>query len=305
MIQMSEERLGMVAGCGACLIWGSLVLLWRQLEHIPASELLAWRVLCSFAALIPVMILTRRWDEVKKALCSRKTLWRMLASTTLIGCNWFLYIWAVNDKRVLETSLGYYMTPLLSVAIGLIFLRERLSRPQLVALLLALSGVLWAVVGYGKLPWVGVCLAVSFGLYGLLRKTVDVEALPGLFVETVLMLPLAMLWLTWLYTQGQMAATPEPRNFILLALVGVLTATPLLLFAYSARHVPMTTLGFLQYISPTGSFLIGALFFLEPVSGSLLVTFAFIWIALIIQSLEGLNVLDGIENLRKRQKSTK
>lgn len=280
-------------------------MLWRRLGHIPADELIAWRVLACCLVLVPVVSFTRRWGEVKKAFTCRSTLWRMLVSTLLIGFNWFLFIWAVNAGRVLETSLGYYMMPLLTVALGTMLLGERLSRVQSIAIGLAAIGVLWALLAYGDMPWVGVLLAVSFGLYGLIRKTVHVEALPGLFVETISLLPLALCWLGHLWVSGRLAVGYDPMDMSLLLFAGVATAVPMLLFAYSARHVPLSTLGFLQYVSPTGSFLIGIFILMEPISNAMLVTFGFIWAALVLQSLESLHLGERIAALRKRSGQNK
>lgn len=292
MIQLRDETKGFLAGIISFSFWGTLVLFWRLLDHVPASEVLAWRVVFCFVLIAPVLWLTHRFDEVRQAFVHWPTLWRVMVSTVLIGLNWYTYIWAVSVGLVLETSLGYYMTPLMSIALGLVLLGERFSRLQLLALLLAAGGVLWALVVYGQFPWIGLALTTTFALYGFVRKTVDVEALPGLFLETALLLPLGLLWIGWLTFKGESFLNhPDMFTGMLLVLTGVLTSIPLGLFAYAARHVPLSTLGFLQYIPPTGTFLIGIYVVHEPLSTSTLMTFGCIWLALVIHSVDSLRLM--------------
>lgn len=287
-MRLNEETMGFLAGVGAFTIWGSLVLFWRMLESVPASEILSYRIACSFLFLVPMLLYTGRWPEVKAAFADRHVRWRILCSTLLIGANWFTYIWAVNDGRILETSLGYYLTPLMNVALGYLLLRERSSRLQLLALLLAGGGVLWALILYGQFPWVGLFLSASFAAYGFIRKTVHVESLPGLFMETAMLLPVALGWIAWLaISEGQgFILNPSFRIGVPLVLTGLVTAVPLLMFAYAARHTSLSTIGFLQYLSPTGSFIIGVFVFHEPFSSSSFITFLCIWVALVLHSYD-------------------
>lgn len=284
---MREEDRGFAAGVIAFMIWGGLVLFWRLLDTVPASEILSYRVTWSFLFLIPMLALTRRWNEVRDALADKKVLIRIFASAMLIGMNWFTYIWAVNNGRILETSLGYFMTPLFNVAVGHLMLGERSSRLQIIAVGIAGAGVLWALIVHGQFPWVGVMLSCTFTAYGYIRKTVHVEALPGLFLETLLLLPLALGWILWLTLNEQgFLVQPTLRIGVPLMLTGILTAIPLVLFAYAARHVSLSTLGFVQYLSPTGSFLIGIYVFHEPFAASSMGTFACIWVALALHSYD-------------------
>lgn len=292
MIELRDETKGFLAGVVSFSIWGGLVLFWRMLDHVPASEVLAWRVVFCFIVIAPVLWSMHRFDEVREAFTQWPTLWRVMVSTLLIGVNWYTYIWAVSTGKVLETSLGYYMTPLMSVALGMVLLGERFSRLQLLALLLAGGGVLWALVLYGQFPWIGLVLTTSFALYGFMRKTVAVEALPGLFLETALLLPVAIVWIGWLTFKGESFLNhPDMYTGMLLVLTGVLTSVPLGLFAYAARHVSLSTVGFLQYISPTGSFLIGVYVVHQPLSTSTLMTFGCIWLALVLHSVDSIRLM--------------
>jgi chloramphenicol-sensitive protein RarD len=209
------------------------------------------------------------------------------ASGLALSTNWLVFIWAVNVNRVVETSLGYFMTPLVNVLFGAIFLRERLTRWQLVSVLLALVGVLNLTLGYGKFPWVAIILCVSFGIYGLLRKKSGTRPIPGLFLETTLLTPLALIYLLYLQRGGRLIFGPVPWSFALLLIsTGVVTGLPLVWFGHAARHLRLTTIGFLQYLAPTGSFFLGVFLYHEPFTRAHLVTFAFIWTALAIFTVE-------------------
>jgi chloramphenicol-sensitive protein RarD len=211
------------------------------------------------------------------------------ASGLAISVNWLFFIWAVNVGRVLETSLGYFMTPLVNVLFGALFLRERLTRWQLISVLLALVGVLNMTLAYGKFPWLAVTLCVSFGLYGLLRKKSGVRPIPGLFLETALLAPLAAGYLIYLQRTGPSALNSASWCFVLLLLsTGVVTGLPLVWFGHAARHLRLTTVGFLQYLSPTCSFFLGVFLYHETFTRAHLITFTFIWIALMIFTAEAI-----------------
>jgi chloramphenicol-sensitive protein RarD len=207
----------------------------------------------------------------------------------MITINWFTFIWAVNAGRVLETSLGYFMTPLVNVLLGAILLRERLSRGQLLAVLLAASAVGYQTLGLGKLPWVTLTLCFSFGLYGLFRKLSGAPPIPGLFLETTVIVPLALGWLLYFSEQSSRHfGLAVPGWSLLLLSTGIVTGLPLLWFAHAALHLRLTTLGFLQYLSPTCSFFLGVFVFHEPFRKAQLVTFGLIWVALVIFTADGL-----------------
>jgi chloramphenicol-sensitive protein RarD len=220
---------------------------------------------------------------VKTNISSRRALLYCAASGAMIGTNWLIFIWAVNVGRVIETSLGYFMTPLMNVLLGAIFLRERLTRLQLTSVVLATLAVLNLTFAYGRFPWIAVALAISFGLYGLLRKKSGTGAIPGLFFEAVLLTPLALAYLISLQLHGALLFGGAGSWLsILLISTGVITAIPLLWFGYATRYLRLTTVGFLQYISPTGSFFLGVFLYHEPFTRGHLITFSLIWVALAI-----------------------
>ena len=220
---------------------------------------------------------------------SRRALLFIVASGLSLSGNWLLFIWAVNAGRVIETSLGYFMTPLVNVLFGAVFLRERLTRLQLASVLLATVGVLYLTFGYGRFPWIAVTLCITFGLYGLLRKQSGTAAIPGLFFETTLLVPIAIGYLIFLGAHDTLRFGAAGRWMsILLISTGVVTAVPLLWFGHAARHLRLTTLGFLQYLAPTGSFFLGVFLYHEPFTRGHLITFGLIWIALGIFTWEAI-----------------
>jgi chloramphenicol-sensitive protein RarD len=259
------------------------------LSAIPASEILAHRFVWTTTFLVGLLTLQQRWPEVRQATRSRRALLYCFASGVAISVNWLFFIWAVNVGRVLETSLGYFMTPLVNVLFGALFLRERLTRWQLISVLLALVGVLNMTLAYGKFPWLAVTLCVSFGLYGLLRKKSGVRPIPGLFLETALLAPVAAGYLIYLQRTGPSALNSACWGFVLLLLsTGVVTGLPLVWFGHAARHLRLTTVGFLQYLSPTCSFFLGVFLYHETFTRAHLITFTFIWIALMIFTAEAI-----------------
>jgi chloramphenicol-sensitive protein RarD len=253
------------------------------------DEVLAHRYLWTTLFLTGLLSWQRRWREVRANAQSRRAVLYCLASGSTISINWFLFIWAVNMGRVIETSLGYFMTPLVNVLFGAIFLREKLTRWQVVAVLLATLAVLNLTFAYDRFPWIALTLCFSFGLYGLLRKQSGTAAIPGLFFETVLLVPIALTYLIFLGEHGQLAfGRTDWWLTILLISTGVVTAVPLVWFGYAARHLRLTTVGFLQYLAPTGSLCLGVFAYHEPFTRAHLITFSLIWIALAIFTFDAL-----------------
>jgi chloramphenicol-sensitive protein RarD len=239
--------------------------------------------------LILLLSWQRRWGEVIAAAHSRRAMLYCLTSGTSIAINWFLFIWAVNTGHIIETSLGYFMTPLVNVLFGAIFLRERLTRWQFVSVLLATVGVLHLTFGYGRFPWIALSLCFSFGLYGLLRKKSGTRAIPGLFFETIALAPFAAAYLLILHRKGMLAFGPQNLSLSFLLLIsGVVTGLPLVWFGYAARNLRLTTVGFLQYLAPTCSFFLGVFLYHETFTRAHLITFAMIWIALAIFTIEAI-----------------
>ena len=237
-----------------------------------------------------------RWNEVLANLRSRRTAFFCAACGIAIAINWFVFIWAVNAGHVLETSLGYFMTPLVNVLLGAIFLRERLTRAQLVSVLLATGAVLYLTFGFGRLPWVALTLCFSFGLYGLLRKVSGAAPIPGLFLETTVIVPIALGWLLHIAgASGPHFGTATPTLSLLLVSTGIVTGVPLLWFAHAARHLRLTTLGFLQYLAPSCTFFLGIFVFHESFRRAQMVTFALIWIALVIFTVDAVTRWRGTQ----------
>lgn len=289
---------GLAAGIGAFSIWGLLPLYWKALLAVPPLEILCHRVVWSLVFSGLLVMLLRRGGNVRAALRSRKNLLLMTLSSVLIGINWLVYIWAVNTSHILECSLGYYINPLVNVVLGFLFFRDKLRPLQWLAVAFACCGVLTQLVEYGRLPWIALTLAVSFGFYGLTRKVMAAGPLTGLLVETtVLSLP-CVLFLASLAAQGQGAlGTPDTATNALLIGAGAVTSTPLLLFATAARKLKLATLGVLQYIGPSGMFLLGVLLYNEPFPLPTKITFAFIWAGVVTYAVESWFYLRRAERL--------
>lgn len=285
--QNRDGRSGLIAGVAAFGLWGIIPAYWKLLKFLPAGEILAHRFVWTTLFLIALLTWQRRWPEIRAITHSRRAMIFCLTSGLAISTNWLTFIWAVNANRIIETSLGYFMTPLVNVLFGAIFLRERLTRVQLIALASAASGVLVLTFGYGKFPWVAMVLCVSFGVYGLLRKQSGTRPVAGLFVETMLLVPVALVFLVVRHHRDALIFPQTTAAHVLLLLsTGVVTALPLVWFGHAARHLRLTTLGFLQYLSPSGSFLVGVFAYGEPFSTGQLITFVLIWIGLAIFTAE-------------------
>jgi chloramphenicol-sensitive protein RarD len=282
-----NRRSGILLSLAAYTLWGAFPLYFKALEA-PPLEVLANRVVWSAIFLMLVVLAQRRVRELLASIRSRKIAFWSFVSATLLANNWFIYIWAVAEERVVDASLGYFITPLVSVSLGVLFFGEALRRGQRLAVATASAGVLWLTLQFGQLPWVGLSLALSFGSYAALRKRSVLDALDGLILEQVLMLPLAVAYLVWLALNGQNSLLNlSSSQTLLLVLSGPLSSVPLLLFAAGARRIPLSIVGVLQYISPTLQLLLGVIVWHEPFGGTRLFGYALIWLALCIYSLEG------------------
>lgn len=279
-----EATKGVAFGLGAYIAWGCFPLFFALFDGVPAFEILIHRVLWSCLFLVGLVTLLGRWGPIRDALGEPRRLGRVLGCAVLIAINWGLYIYAVETRHVLQASLGYFMTPLVNVALGMLVLRESMHRLQAVAVALAALAILIQLVLLGELPWISLGLAFSFGTYGLLRKQVPLDGLSGLFVETLLLLPLALLTLAWLSQAGLSHFLGGAEVTLLLVASGVITALPLLAFAGAARRLRLATLGFLMYINPSIQFLIALMVFREPLSMVQLATFLLIWAGLALYS---------------------
>lgn len=283
---MNESRSGALYALGAYGLWGIVPIYWKKLGAVPAAEVVAHRVVWSVLFVAVVLAIVRGYGAVGVALRSRRTLAYLSGTTLLIAVNWGLFIWAVQTGHILQASLGYYVNPLVNVAMGVVFLKERLNRPQTIAVALAAIGVTILTVAAGTFPWVSLLLALTFGAYGLLRKTAPVEALAGLFVETLLVTPFALAFVLFREHGGHGALTTGGLGRgVLLAMAGPITAVPLLFFAAAARRLSLTTLGFFQYVAPTLQFLCAVLLYGEKLTPAHVATFACIWAALAVFTL--------------------
>ena len=280
---------GVLAGILAYTLWGLLPGYWKAIQEVPPLEILCHRTIWSLIFVLLVLAVRKQWAWVKQVRTSPKTLLMSLGSACLLSLNWFTYIWAVNSGHVVDSSLGYFIAPLVNVLLGVLFLRERLRVWQTVAIGLAAVGVLSLTVGYGAFPWIALSLALSFGFYGLLRKVSPLGSLEGLSLETAALSIPAVAYLVFREaTGGASFGHAGTATTLLLAGTGVVTALPLLLFAYAARQVTLATVGIMQYISPTFQFLLGVLAYGEPLTPTRLLGFAPIWLALVIYSVEGM-----------------
>lgn len=279
---------GTLFALASYIAWGFLPIYWKALSHLPGLETTSHRILWS--ALVAAILLTmqRNWQWFGRVLTQPRILLTFLGISALIFANWLIYIYAINNNRLVESSLGYFINPMVNVLLGVFFLRERPRTWQWVAIGVAAIGVLYLTYNYGRLPWIALGLALSFGFYALLKKNAPLPSLQGLFLETtILAIPLTIYLIT-LEMRGQGTfAHSDWQITVLLVLAGVVTALPLLLFSAAARRVPMTLLGLLQYISPTIAFFLGVAIYHEPFSQSQLIGFSFIWVALAIFTLEG------------------
>ena len=291
-----DAGLGLLCGFGAYLIWGGVFpVFFKELGSVPLLQIVSHRIAWSLVFLLLFLNVRRsRWQGVLQALGDGKSLLILATTAVLIAANWLLFIFAIVKGQILQASLGYFITPLMNVLLGLVFLHERLSRLQLVSLLLAAAGVGIATVRYEGIPWIALVLALSFACYGLLRKVVKADALAGLTVETALLTPVAVAYLLWAAWQGN-GAFPAAGWKIdaFLVAAGVLTAVPLLLFAAAARKLRLATVGFLQYLAPTLQFLLAVFVYGEDFTALQLVSFVFIWSSLLCYSLDAWQTLAG------------
>jgi chloramphenicol-sensitive protein RarD len=283
--RIREYRVGIVYTTIAFFVWGVLPFYWKALASVPALEILAHRILWSFI-FVSIVLAFRKKTQFKQVLEDPTIRKRMAITSALIGLNWGTYVYAVNSERLVEASMGYYINPLLSVVLGIVVLKERLNLLQIIAFLLACAGVLYVTVDYGRFPWIAVLLACAFALYGLFKKTTKVESLPGLLFETMLLSPVALAIVFYQIFVGRAALFTVSWSIdLFLIFAGVVTVLPLYWFAQGAKRIPLSSVGFLQYIAPTLMLLIGVFVYNETFTQAHLVSFGFIWVALTLYSV--------------------
>jgi chloramphenicol-sensitive protein RarD len=291
-------RAGLLLGLGAYSLWGVLPLYFKALAGVGPIEIVAHRIVWSLFFLAALATLWRRWPAIRTAIATPRLAMTLALTATLIAVNWLVYIYAVLSGHVLEGSLGYYLNPLVNVLLGVVILKEPLTRAQSGAVLLAAAAVALLAAQAGGAIWISLILAGSFASYGFLRKVIPVDALEGLSIETVFLTPLAFGWIAWLQAQGESAFLVSRTTDLLLVLGGAVTAIPLLLFTAAAKRLPYSVLGFLQYVAPSLQFLLAVAVFHEPLTRAHLICFGAIWTALAIFLVEGVRV--GRRRARER-----
>ncbi|MGP1128097.1 EamA family transporter RarD [Serratia sp. CY56464] len=284
-----QTRQGIFFALAAYFMWGIAPAYFKLIQQVSADEILTHRIIWSFFFMLALITLGRNWPKVRAACQNRKRLLLLAVTALLIGGNWLLFIWAVNNHHMLEASLGYFINPLVNVLLGMLFLGERFRRMQWVAVALAFTGVLVQLWQFGSLPIIGLGLAFSFAFYGLLRKKIAIDAQTGMLIETLWLLPVAAGYL-FLFADSptsHLSANPWSLNLLLVA-AGIVTTVPLLCFTAAATRLRLSTLGFFQYLGPTLMFLLAVTFYGETIGQDKLVTFGFIWTALILFTLDAL-----------------
>lgn len=277
---MNTTTQGFLAALTTFFLWGFFPVYWKSLRHVPAVEILAHRIVWSFVVTLLILLFLRSGNKARFSFSKE-----LPATALLISANWLIYIWAVNESRIVEASLGYFINPLATVLLGLLFLRERLNRRQASALVLAGMGLVFLTWRLGRTPWVALLLAFTLAFYGLLRKVAKADSLPGLFIETALLSPFALAYILYLTFRSSGAFTlADLRTDLLLAGGGLITSTTLLLFIYGARRLRYSTLGFLQYLLPTMQLMVGTFIYGEPFTPDHAVSFGFVWVAVLLYS---------------------
>lgn len=274
----------------AYTMWGIAPMYFKLLTRVPALEIVMHRIVWSVLVLCLLLLVRKKFSQVLMAIRDPKVMIILSISGLLLALNWLVFIWAVNNNHLLEASLGYFINPLFNVFLARFFLQESLTRLQFLAVFVALTGVTLLIISHGQIPWVALALAISFSIYGLLRKKVAIESMPGLFIESCMMLPFALLyWVVMEPLSGNMLANDFDLN-IKLMLAGVVTTAPLLCFTAAARRIRFTTLGFFQYVGPSLMFLLAVLYYQEPLDIPRGVTFVFVWIGLLIYVYDSLRI---------------
>jgi chloramphenicol-sensitive protein RarD len=274
---------GILSGLGAYALWGFFPIYWKYLHDVPALQVIGHRIGWSFLLLIAIILVSGQWMEFRASALQPKVIGIYTIAAILLSVNWLVYVWGVNAGFIVETSLGYFINPLLSVLLGVLFLRERLRPTQWLPVTIAAIGVIYLTALYGRLPWIALSLAFSFGFYGLVKKLAPLGSLHGLTLETGIVFPVALLYLLIIEVRGSGAFLHQSTLIdVFLIGAGVVTTIPLLMFASAARQIPLTVMGLLQYIAPTLQFLIGIFVYREPFEQSHLIGFGLVWVALII-----------------------
>lgn len=303
----NETKMGVIHAGISYILWGLLPIYWKLLGDVNAKEILANRVFWSFIFMTVILLLTKKWSlfllTIKGFAQSKKQMYALILASLLISVNWFVYIWAVNSGHMIDASLGYYINPLVSIILGMLVLKEKLTVYQYVSFVLAAIGVLIISISHGQFPWIAIILALSFGLYGLAKKLINVDSSVGLTLETLVVTPIAVIYMGYLFINGSSSfLTQSAGTDLFLIGAGAVTAVPLLYFAKGAQKIPLSLLGFIQYISPTLTLVLGVFVYNEHFSNVQLLSFMFIWSALTIYSLSKTKLLPEREFKWRREK---
>lgn len=307
---MEKERSGVLWAVLAYLMWGILPVYWKSLAHVSSVEILTGRIVWAFVLTLLLILVVKSGGnlihDLKTLWGAQKKFWSLFMASILISGNWFIYIWAVNEGFLVQTSLGYYINPLVSVLLGIVFLKERLTTAQKIAFLLAVVGVAILTISYGKFPWISFLLAISFAVYGLIKKQVQLDALRGLTIETFFITPIAVGFYIWLFVKGEAAFLHiDLKTDVLLIFTGVVTAVPLILFAKGAQRMPLYIVGFLQYIAPTMMLFLGVVIYEETFGRIEFIAFSFIWLALILFTVSKVMDVFGKKKARAKLQDAK
>ena len=282
MPRTAEEqrtRSGFASGIGAYLLWGFLPLLFKLVDHVGALTVVAERTLWSLLFVGVILLVTRRFKDVRVALADRRTLASMAIAAVLLATNWLIYVWSVESGQVLEASFGYFINPLINVAIGMLFLGERQNRLQSIAIGIALIAMVIQTLGLGRVPYIALSLAMTFALYGYVRKTARISATPGLFIETLVLAPFALAFVVYSFVTAGAGPHGDLQTVLLLALTGPGTAVPLLLFNFAVQRLRLTTIGMLQYMAPSIAFILAIIVFGEELNLLRAISFGLIWVS--------------------------
>ena len=284
-----QNKLGFIYAFSAYVFWGVIPLFWKQLDHVDSIEIVIHRMLWSCVLVTLLILLSRQWASFKLLLSQPKLMLRLFAASSLISLNWAVFIWAVNNDRLVETSLGYFMNPLISVALGVVLFSEVLRRGQWLALLVAGIGVVYLFATHGSFPWISFVLAITFSLYSAVKKSISVSATHGMAIETLYFFLPALIYLIYIEWQGSAQFFQGSSNSWMLILGGLFTLIPLVLFAAAAKRISMTALGMMQYIGPTLQLICGVVIYQEPFGSQKIIAFGFIWLALVVYSADQIN----------------
>jgi len=305
---MQSEKSGILWVVGSFLIWGIMPIYWKHLDHVQSDEILTGRITWAFFFTVLVVLIMKNGKQfihdIRELWKSQTQFWSLFIASILITSNWFIYIWAVNHDYIVQTSLGYYINPLVSVLLGIFFLKEKLSTSQKVAFLLAFTGVIILTVSYGRFPWIAMSLALTFAIYGFIKKNIKLDAIRGLAIETLFITPFAIGYYFFLFMKGQAAFLHvDIKTDILLIFTGVATALPLVMYAKGVQMIPLYVAGFIQYIAPTMMLFIGVVIYKESFGGIEMLSFSLIWAALILFTVS--KVYESISTKRSAHESSK